>query len=81
MSIEAWLIKDGMTSLEIKIHLLRKGLSIEKAADQIGEPRSQVSATIHYLRLNQRIREKLLEHFGIRFSPRIQLRQEEKQAA
>lgn len=52
---------------EIKARILLKGYSIEAAALAIGEPRPAVSATINYLRLNERVRRKLQRKFGIRF--------------
>jgi len=66
---------------QIKARLIEKAGTIETVAKEINEPRSQVSATIHYLRLNERIRAKLRQRYGVRFSPRIPLRQTERQAA
>lgn len=66
---------------QIKARLLLAGVStIEEVAQAIEEPRAAVSATIHYLRKNQRIREKLSDRYKVRFS-NAPLRQPEKLAA
>lgn len=70
-----------MNKNQIKARLIEKAGSIETVAQEIKERRSQVSATINYLRLNKRIRQKLAQTYGVRFSRRIELRQPERQAA
>lgn len=66
---------------QIKARLIERSGSINAVAREINEPRTLVSATINYLRLNQRIRLKLSQHYGIRFSSRISLRQAARKAA
>ena len=66
---------------QIKARLLLAGVNtIEEAALAIEEPRAAVSATIHYLRKNTRIREKLRQRYNVRFS-NVPLRQPEQKAA
>lgn len=59
---------------KIRARLIEREGSIEAVASRIREPRTQVSATINYLRINLRIRKKLISTYGIKFSPYIQLR-------
>ena len=67
---------------QIKAKLLLAGVNtIEEAAQQIEEPRAAVSATIHYLRKNTRIRQKLINRYRVRFSDNAPLRQPERKAA
>ena len=54
----------------IKAKLLVKVGSIERVAREINESRPAVSSTINYLRVNQRIREKLARKYGIKFTER-----------
>ena len=41
--------------------------TITRVAQRISAERSRVSATIHYLRINEDIRKALMEKFDIRF--------------
>lgn len=61
-----------MNKNKIKARLIEKEGSIDAVAYRIRERRSQVSATINYLRLNLRIRQKLIRTYGVKFSPYIQ---------
>lgn len=54
-----------MTTKEINILLTVRDKSIQSIADAIGESKDRVSATINYLRKNQRIREKIAQHLGM----------------
>lgn len=69
MTIESWLVEPPMTAEQIKARLIEREGSIEAVAKRIREPRTQVSATINYLRLNLNIRRKLIRQYGVRFSP------------
>ena len=63
-----------MTKNQIKAKLIARDGTIEAVAKRICEPRSQVSATINFHRLNLRVRKKLIAEYGIRFSPNIQIK-------
>lgn len=53
---------------QIKARLILQAGSITAAASKINESPDAVSATIHYHRINERIRTKLRSSFGVRFS-------------
>ena len=53
-----------MTTREINVVLQAFGETPKSVAEAINEDESQVSATINYLRKNQRVREKIAAHFG-----------------
>ncbi len=57
-----------MTGNEIKAQLILKVGGIAAAAAKIKESPDAVSATIHYHRKNDRIRQKLATRFGVWFS-------------
>lgn len=63
-----------MTPQQIKGRLIERAGSLSGVAAALNEDLKQVSATIHYAKLNQRIRAKLQKAFGVRFSPRIPIR-------
>lgn len=60
-----------MNKNKIRGLLIEREGSIDAVAKRIRSPRSQVSATINYLRLNLAIRKKLIQVYGIKFSPHI----------
>ncbi len=71
MSIESWLLEEGMTSRQILARLIEREGSINAVALRLGWPASQISATVNYLRLNLAIRKDLIQTYGVRFSPHI----------
>lgn len=58
-----------MDKNKIKARLIEREGSIDAVAKRIRKPRSQVSATINYLRLNLAIRVDLIRVYNVRFSP------------
>jgi len=63
-----------MNKNKIRGLLIEREGSIEAVAKRIREPRTLVSATINYHRLNLRVRKKLIATYGVRFSPGIQIK-------
>lgn len=72
---------EGMTTDEIKAHLILHAGSISAAADAIGEKLKDVSHTINYEKPNYRIRELLSKRYGVRFSDKITVRCNERRKA
>ncbi|MCP9496682.1 MAG: hypothetical protein MSG64_19775 [Pyrinomonadaceae bacterium MAG19_C2-C3] len=54
-----------MTTREINALLALRGISVQQIAADINEDRSVVSATLNYLRLNLRVREKIAVRIGV----------------
>lgn len=54
-----------MTTKDINILLIVREKTVQSIADAIGESSDRVSATINYLRKNQRVREKIADHLGM----------------
>lgn len=54
-----------MTTREINALLTLRGETVKDAANAIGEDADMLSATINYLRVNKRIREKFAAHIGM----------------
>lgn len=67
----------AMTSDEIYALLVKKVGAINtvsRVAEQINEERSKVSQTIHYHRINIKVRQKLRAKFGVTFSDKLPIR-------
>lgn len=54
-----------MTSLQIKIYLLKQGLSVSQLARDLGERRDMVSHQIHGHYDYPRLRRRLRDEYGI----------------
>jgi antitoxin component HigA of HigAB toxin-antitoxin module len=59
-----------MTPAEIKAFFILRGLRIQDVASAIREERTEVSKVINHKRVNQRVRRKLEQKYGISFDAR-----------
>jgi antitoxin component HigA of HigAB toxin-antitoxin module len=59
-----------MTTAEIKAFFVLHGLRIQDVASAIREERTEVSKVINHKRINQRVRRKLEQKYGISFDTR-----------